>query len=83
MNLEHMVSQLFKNKTILTTISRSDFYKLQMICEAVNQNVNADDELTPDIIATRVLETFIREAFEDSTNRIVRQILPEARGRRR
>ncbi|MDQ6422666.1 hypothetical protein RB620_24845 [Paenibacillus sp. LHD-117] len=83
MDIKQIFGSMFKTRTVLIPVSRSDYYKLQMICEGVNQSVDADDELTPDIIAGRVLSTFIREAYEDSTNRIVHQIVPEARYHRR
>jgi hypothetical protein len=53
-----------------------------MICEAINKNVDSEYEVTPDIIGTRVLETFIHESFEDSTNRLLKKILPEVRIKR-
>lgn len=71
--------QSFKYRNVMCRLSRSDHYKLRMICEAINENVDAEYEITPEMIGTRVLETFIRESFEDSTNRIVKRVIPEVR----
>ncbi|WP_141505080.1 hypothetical protein [Paenibacillus luteus] len=77
-----MFIESLKHRTVMSRLSRSDYYKLKMICEAINENVDADHEVTPEIIGTRVLETFIRESFQDSTNRIVKKVIPEARKRK-
>jgi hypothetical protein len=50
-----------------------------MICEAINEKVDIEYEVTPDMIATRVLEKFIEQSFEDSTNKLVNQIIPDVR----
>lgn len=80
---KEMFVESLRHRSVFSKLSRSDYYKLQMLCEAINKNVDADYEVTPDMIATRVLETFIQESFEDSTNRLVKKILPEARIKRR
>ncbi|MBW5449350.1 hypothetical protein GE107_25315 [Cohnella sp. CFH 77786] len=80
--LKEIFVQSLKHRTVVLRLSRSDYYKLQMICEALNETVPAEHEVNPEIIGTRVLETFIRESFQDSTNRIVKQVIPEARKRR-
>lgn len=77
-----LLLQSLQHRTVVVKLTRSDYYKLQMICEAVNEHVALDEELTPDLIATRVLETFILQSFEDSTSRIVKGIVPEVRKRR-
>lgn len=82
-NLFDLWNETFKHRNVILTIARSDYYKLKMICEAVNENVPSDYELTPDLICTRVLETFIQESFEDSTDKIMKQIMPNARRRKR
>jgi len=77
--LKEMFVQSLKYRTVMLRLTRSDYYKLQMICEALNETVPAEHEVNPEIIGTRVMETFIRESFQDSTNRIVKHVIPEAR----
>lgn len=67
----------------MSKLTRSEYYQLQMICEAINEKIDAEYEVTPDMIATKVLKTFISESFEDSTKKIVKQIIPEMRMRRK
>lgn len=71
-----------KYRTITYRISRSGHYHLQMICDAINKKVDIEYELTPEMITTRVMETFVEEAFSDSTNKIISSIVPELRKKR-
>jgi hypothetical protein len=81
--VKDVLIQTLRYRSVVAKLSRSDFYKLQMISEAINENVDVEYEVTPDLIAAKVLETFIQESFEDSTNRIVKRVIPEARIRKR
>lgn len=71
-----------KYRMLVLRLSRHDYHKLQMICETLNANVDEEYEVNPEIIGTRVLETFIHESFQDSTKRIVNKVVPEARLRK-
>lgn len=71
--------QSLKYRNVMCRLSRSNHYKLKMICEAINENVDVEYQVTPEMIGTRVLETFIHDAFQDSTNRIVKRVIPEVR----
>lgn len=66
-------------RSLLIGLKRNDFAKLQMIADDLNDHVQGEYEFTPEIIASRVMKTFIDEAYADSTRRIVKAILPEAR----
>jgi hypothetical protein len=78
------ISQLIKYRSVLCKLSRSDYYKLEMICDDVNKRIsNPEQHITPDIIATEVLCTFIDDSYADSTKRIVNLIMPELRYIRR
>lgn len=83
--IKKVISEYLKNKDVITTLSRSDYHKLKMLCEAINESIHVIEyEVTVDLIVTRVIETFIQDHFEDSTTRIVKRILPDIskRGRR-
>lgn len=80
--LKDIFVQSLKNRTVIFQLSRSDYFKLQMICDSLNEKLSTEHEITPDMIATRVVETFIQDSFEDSTNRIVKKVLPDSRNRK-
>lgn len=77
--IKDIIVESFRNRIVNIKLSRSDYYKLLMICEAINEKVDVEYEVTPDMIATRVLEKFIEQSFEDSTNKLVNQIIPDVR----
>jgi hypothetical protein len=77
--LKDIIVESFRNRIVNIKLSRSDYYKLLMICEAINEKVDVEYEVTPDMIASRVLEKFIEQSFEDSTNKLVNQIIPDVR----
>lgn len=58
-------------------LSRSDYYKLQMVSDDLNKADEMPYRMTPEILATKVVRTFIREAYRDSTKRITQKLLPE------
>ncbi|GAA0853900.1 hypothetical protein ABER99_20075 [Paenibacillus glucanolyticus] len=72
-----------KYKEVTYRMHRHRYYQLQMICDAINERIDVDYELTPEVITSRVMETFCEEAFSDSTNRIVAAIVPELKKKRR
>lgn len=67
-----------KYRSLVIGLKRNDFQKLQMIADDLNDQVQGEYEFTPEIIASRVMKTFIDQAYADSTRRIVKAILPEA-----
>jgi hypothetical protein len=77
--IKDIIVESFRNRIVNIKLSRSDYYKLLMICEAINEKVDIEYEVTPDMIASRVLEKFIEQSFEDSTNKLVNQIIPDVR----
>jgi hypothetical protein len=77
--IKDIIVESFRNRIVNIKLSRSDYYKLLMICEAINEKVDVEYEVTPDMIASRVLEKFIEQSFEDSTNKLVNQIIPDVR----
>ncbi|WP_145950123.1 hypothetical protein [Paenibacillus sp. Y412MC10] len=72
-----------KIKILSFRMSRHSHYQLQLICDAINSRLDEEYELTPEMITSRVMETFVEEAFADSTNRIVDSILPEMKKKKR
>jgi flagellar basal body P-ring protein FlgI len=75
---------MIKRKTLVISLKRSDYYKLQMIADDINEHSGDEDYVfTPEVIANQVMKTFIDEAYQDSTRRIVKAILPEVHKRRR
>ncbi|WP_101809525.1 hypothetical protein [Paenibacillus pasadenensis] len=70
-------------RTVTATLPRSEYYKLQLICDSINDHTDVEYEVTPDMIAERVLQTFISEAYEDGTSRLIRRLLPEVSRQRK
>lgn len=68
-----------KYRLISFRIKRHSHYQLQMICDAINEKIDVEYEITPEMLSSRVMQTFIDEAFSDSTSRIVDAIVPELR----
>lgn len=81
--IRDMIDPFLRSRSLVIGLSRSDYYKLQMIADDLNELADGEYEFTPELIASRVMKTFIDEAYRDSTKRIVKAILPEARVRRR
>ncbi|MFX3643554.1 MAG: hypothetical protein ACE3L7_33685 [Candidatus Pristimantibacillus sp.] len=71
-----------KYRLISFRIKRHSHYQLQMICDAINEKIDVEYEITPEMLSSRVMQTFIEEAFSDSTSRIVDAIVPELRTKR-
>ncbi|MDN4106659.1 hypothetical protein [Paenibacillus polymyxa] len=82
-SIYHWWKETWRYRVITFRISRVSHYQLQMICDAINKRVNTEYEITPEMITSRVMETFIEEAFSDSTNRIAECIVPELKRKRR
>lgn len=71
-----------KYRLISFRIKRHSHYQLQMICDAINEKIDVEYEITPEMLSSRVMQTFIEEAFSDSTSRIVDAIVPELKTKR-
>lgn len=82
-SVREWVKENTKFRVISFRMRRHSYYQLQLICDAINERVDVEYELTPDMITSRVMETFVEEAFSDSTNRIVDAIVPELKKKRR
>lgn len=76
--IKDIIKDSFKTRYVNCKLSRSDYYKLVVICEAINDRVDADYEVTPEMIGTLVLQKWIDQSFEESTNKLLKQIVPEA-----
>lgn len=81
--IRKFIDPYLQYRSLLIGLKRNDFQKLQMIADDLNEHVNGEYEFTPEIIASRVMKTFIDEAYADSTKRIVKAILPETAAMRR
>ncbi|MFE8701000.1 hypothetical protein ACFYKX_10260 [Cytobacillus sp. FJAT-54145] len=66
-----------KHKTILVKMSRSSHYKLQLICDDLNEHVEDDFKVTPELLAARVLDVFVNQAFDDNVKKLAKQLLPD------
>jgi hypothetical protein len=66
-----------RTKTYHIKLSRSDSYRFKLICEAMNKTLKPDYVITTEMLATRILETFIEDAYEDSTNKMAKRLLSE------
>lgn len=81
--IRKFIDPYLQYRSLLIGLKRNDYNKLQMIADDLNEHVKGEFEFTPEIIASRVMKTFIDEAYADSTKRIVKAILPEASAARR
>lgn len=72
-----LFQQSRKTKTILVKLSRADHYRYTLICEALKKSLKNEYEITPEMLATRILETFIEEAYEDSTHKMAKRLLSD------
>ncbi|WCK53813.1 hypothetical protein PP175_21220 [Aneurinibacillus sp. Ricciae_BoGa-3] len=66
-----------KTKSLLVKLSRADYYRYTLICESMNKSLNNEYDITPEMLATRILETFIEDAYEDSTNKMAKRLLSD------
>jgi transcriptional regulatory protein LevR len=76
-SLLSMAEHSLKRKSLLVYLSRNDYYRLQMLADDLNEHLDTDVEITPEIIASRVLEVFIDQAYEDSVKKIAKRLIPE------
>jgi hypothetical protein len=77
MGIFDYITQQSKNRSLLVQLTRSDHYKLQMICDDLNENVEMDFEITPEFIASKILKTFIDQSYNDATQKMTRCLMPE------
>ncbi|CAM4043936.1 hypothetical protein L1N85_19560 [Paenibacillus alkaliterrae] len=75
--IRNFIDPYLRYRSLVIGLKRNDFQKLQMIADDLNE-VQDEYVFTPEIIASRVMKTFIDQAYADSTKRIVKAILPEA-----
>ncbi|QAY67296.1 hypothetical protein [Paenibacillus protaetiae] len=70
------IDPYLKYRSLVIGLKRAEYQKLQKIADALNDHMD-EDLFTPENIASRVVKTFIDEAYADSTKRIVQAIVPE------
>ncbi|MBL4952163.1 hypothetical protein JK635_08050 [Neobacillus sp. YIM B02564] len=66
-----------KNRTMVVKLSRSDHHKLQLIADDLNEYVQSNFDITPEFVATRVLEVFVEQAYGDSVKKVTRRIMSD------
>lgn len=81
MGFRDFIDPYLKLRSLMVTLKRNDYAKLQMIADDLNE-YSEEFEFTPEILAARVIKTFIDEAYSDTTKQIVEAVLPEATVRR-
>lgn len=77
--LWNWLSVLRKTRVAVVTLSRSDHYKLMMLAEDLTNHPDTKYEIDVDYLATRVVKTFIQEAYGDSTDKLVKRVIPDIR----
>ncbi|KRE25866.1 hypothetical protein [Paenibacillus sp. Soil522] len=70
--LRNIIEPYMRYRSLIIGLKRNDYQKLQMIADDLNEHVQGEYEFTPELIASRVMKTFIDEAYSDSTKRIVK-----------
>lgn len=75
--LINVAEQSIKRKSMLIYLGRSDYYKLKMLADDLNEQLDFEEELTPEIIATRVIEVFIEETFDGNVKKVAKRLVPD------
>ncbi|TCZ76061.1 hypothetical protein E0485_14540 [Paenibacillus albiflavus] len=68
--------QVIDRNIVAFRLKPHEMYKLDMICDELNDRLGLNGTITPNSIARRVVRKFLRQCYDENTEQIVSNLLP-------